>query len=208
LSKITILAIFLLLILSSSHMLLVFAEPSVQQTTTTPACPTYQVNLVVDLVDSYPLNAAVGDTVVTRVHVAYQDGTPVMLSPEAVSFLWTGSSGQKEFDNVPVTYAATPGFYNYTQTITPDLINATGQGKITVWVVACSCRDVSGNLGPVSLTDSDLTLTPSDDSNLNVGIPPPAVTPVGTYFVPLTIIFLVMLAVLIFLVRGRRRRQK
>ena len=129
LMKIIIPTILLLLVISSGYTLSAFAGPSVQQTTTTPACPTYQVNILVDLVDSNPIQVAVGDIVVTRVHVVYPDGTPVTLSPETISFLFKGSNGEKEFDNVQVIYTGTPGFYNYTQTITADLVQATGQGR-------------------------------------------------------------------------------
>jgi hypothetical protein len=205
-------SILLLVIISSGFTLLVFASPSVQQattTTTTPACPTYEINFIVDLVNSAPLNAAVGDTVVTQVHVVYEDGTPVTLSPELLSFLWTGSSGQKEFDNVSVVYTGTPGLYNYSQTITADLLQSTGQGKVTIGVVSCSGLDVNMNRGPISYTDSDLTLTPSDDSNLNVGVPPSPnpFAQLATLVVPLVIILLLILALILFLRRGRGKKK-
>lgn len=166
--------------------------------------------MVVEIVDSNPINAAVGDIVVTKVHVVYVDGTPVSLSPEIISFLWNGTSGHKEFDNVLVVYTGTPGFYNYTQSITSDLIQATGQGKVTISVVACSCSDGGGNRGPIRLTNSDLTLAPSDNSNLNIGIPQPPspLAQVATYFVPLAIIILLIIALLLFLRRRHRKQQK
>lgn len=207
-NKLPILTFLVLLAVCSSYALLGSASPSIQQTT--PPCPTYQVNLVVDIVDSNPINAAVGDIVVTRVHVVYVDGTPVSLSPVTISFQWNGTSGHKEFDNVPVVYTGTPGFYNYTQPITSDLIQATGQGTVTISVVACSCSDGGGNRGPVRLTDSDVTLVPSDNSNLNIGIPQPP-SPLGqaaTYFVPLAIIILLIIALLLFLRRRRAKQQK
>jgi hypothetical protein len=195
--------------MGSSYTLLVFAASSVEQTTT-PSCPTYQVNLIVDVVDSNPIDAVVGDTIVTRIHVIYQDGTPVTLSPETVSFSWTGSNGQQVFDNVQVVYTGTPGFYNYTQAITSDLVQATGEGKVTIAVLSCSCSDGGGNRGPVSLTDSDLTLTPSDNSNLSIGavtITTPT-TPTVTYIIAGVIILLLIIALLLFLRRGRGKRQK
>jgi hypothetical protein len=147
----------------------------------------------------------VGDIVVTRVHVVYPDGTPVTLSPETISFLFKGSNGEKEFDNVQVIYTGTPGFYNYTQTITADLVQATGQGKVTIFVVRCSCSDGSENRGPVGLVSSDLTLTPSDNSNLNIGIPPPP-SPFGQVSTNLVLFFIFLLLVIALLLFLRRRR--
>jgi LPXTG-motif cell wall-anchored protein len=195
----------LLLIVGFGYVPVAFAASSIQQTTTTPGCPTYQVNILVDVVDSNPINVVAGDIVVTRVHVVYPDGTPVTLSPETMSFLFNGSKGHMEFDNVQVVYTGTPGFYNYTQTITADLIQATGQGKVTIFVVTCSCSDGGGNRGPPSLISSDLTLTPSDNSNLNVGITPPPTSQVPTYIIAAIIILLLLIALLLFL---RRRRKK
>jgi len=207
LKKVTILMFLLLLIVGSSYMLLVFARPSIQQAA--PGCPTYQVNLAVDLVDSSPINAVVGDTIVTKIHVVYEDGTPVTLSPEVMSFVWTGDNGQMQFDRF-VVYTGTPGFYTYTQMITSDLVQATGQGKVTIWVVACSCSDVRGNRGPVSKVASDLTLTPADNSNLSIGIPTPPtpITQPVTYLVPLAIFLLLAIALFLFLLRGRGKKQK
>jgi hypothetical protein len=206
--KVVGLSFLLLLALGSSYTLLAYATSSAQQTTT-GGCPTYQVNLLVDVVNSNPINAVVGDTIVTTIHVVYPDGTPVTLSPEIVSFSWTGSNGQQLFDNVQVVYTGTPGFYNYTQTITPDLIQTTGEGTVTIAVVSCSCSDTGGNRGPVSLTNSDLTLTPSDDSNLSIGPQTPAnpTTPVVTYVIAGIIILLLIIALLLFLRRGRKKQK-
>jgi hypothetical protein len=184
---------------------MVFAKPSVQQTT--PSCPTYQVNLVVDLVNSDPTNPQVGDTVVTRVHVVYNDGTPVTLSPETISFLWTGTAGQKEFDNVAVVYTGEPGFYNYTETVTQDIFQAVGQGKVTIAVVACSCSDIRGNRGPISPVNSDATLTPSDNSNLLVGPQTQPPQPMN-YLVPAAIAILLIIALLLFFMRKKGQKKK
>lgn len=193
----------LLIALASFVTITASARPSIFQTT--PSCPTYQVNLAVDLVNSNPITATVGVTVVTQVHVVYGDGTPTTLSPETISFLWVGQNGQSEYDNVPVVYTGTPGLYNYTQVITADMIQATGQGKVTVYVVSCSCSDIRGNRGPVSNVSSDLTLTPSDNSNINVG--PPAVVPqLFSWIVPLIIAILLLIAVLLFLIRRRKKK--
>jgi hypothetical protein len=195
----------LLLIVSSGYAPLAFGASSVQQTTTTPGCPTYQLNILVDVVDSNPINIVIGDTVVTRIHVVYPDGTPVTLSPETMSFVFNGTKGQIEFDNALVVYTGTPGFYNYTKTVTSDVIQATGQGRVTISVANCSCSDGGGNRGPPGLISSDLTLTPSDDSNLNVGIAQPPTSQVPTYIIAAIIILLLLLALLLF---ARRRRGK
>jgi hypothetical protein len=206
--RIAIPAVLLLLIAGSAYMPVAFGASSIQQTTTTPSCPTYQVIILVDVVDSNPINAVVGDVVVTRVHVIYPDGTPVTLVPETISFLFNGTKGHMEFDNVPVVYTGTPGFYNYTQTITADLIQATGEGRVTIFVIACSCSDGGGNRGPISLISSDLTLTPSDNSNLNIGGGTPLGPPTSqllSYIIAAIIILLLIIALLLFL---RRRRKK
>lgn len=196
----------LLVVVSLGYNSMVFAKPSVQQTTT-PGCPTYQVNLLVDLVNSNPTNPQVGDTVVTRVHVVYNDGTPVTLSPETISFLWNGTAGQKEFDNAPVVYTGELGFYNYTQTVTQDMFQTLGAGKVVISVVGCSCSDIRANRGPISLTDSDFTLTPSDNSHLFVGPQAPAPGQPVTYVVPLAIALLLIIALLLFFMRSRRKKK-
>ena len=204
--RVSILTVLLLLIVGSSYMLLVFATPSIQQ-----ECPTYQVHLAVILVDSSPIDAVVGDTIVTKIDVVYQDGTPVTLSPELVSFVWIGDNGQMEFDNVPVVYTGTPGFYLYTQTITSDLVQATGEGKVTIWAAACSCSDAQLNRGPISLVASDVTFTPGDNSNLSIGLPAQPSTPITqyvTYLVPLIILLFLIIGLFLFLLRGRRKKQK
>jgi len=181
------------------------ALPSVQQTVT-PGCPTYQVNLVVDVVDSTPVNAVAGDIVITRFHVIYEDGTPVTLSPEIASFLWAGSSGEKQFDNVAVTYTGIPGFYNYTQEVTADLVQTVGMGKVTISVVACSCSDGLGNRGPVSLVNSDYTLAPSDNSIIGIETTTTPTQPFN-FLVPLLIAILLILALALFLMRSRRKKK-
>ena len=203
--KVLIVAVMLLLVLGSSVPLAVLGISSIQQTTT--GCPTYQTNLVVDFVDSTPIDAVVGITIVTRVHVVYPDGTPVALLPETISFLWTGGAGQEEFDNVQVIFTGNPGWYNYTETVTADLLQATGQGKVTISVVTCSASDGLGNRGPTGLISSDTTFTPGDNSILNIG---PQVTPPSqpfSWLVPLLIAILLIIALLLFLLRGRKKRK-
>jgi len=183
------------------------AAPSPLQTTF--GCPTYQTTLVVAVVDATPTSATVGGTVVVKVNVVYEDGTPVTLSPQVISFLWTGPNGQIQFDNVPVTYTGTPGFYEYTQNIKEELVQATGTGTITIAVVACSCSDGIGNRGPTGFTNSDLTLTPSDNSKVAIG--PPTTPPAGgigtSLLVPLIIAALLIIALLLFFLRGRKKKK-
>jgi hypothetical protein len=174
-------------------------------------CPTYLTTLTVDLITSSPIQITVGDVVTTMFHVIYPDGTPVQLSPQTASFLWIGAAGQTELDNVPVTFTGNPGYYNYTQTVTADIAQATvgsaGTGKITIEIAHCSCSDALGNRGATGDIGSDETLTPSDNSNLNVG-PPPSTQQPFTYAVPILIAILVIIAILLFLRRSRSKKKK
>lgn len=182
------------------------AAPGVQQTN--PGCPTYQTNLAVDFVNSIPHLALVGDTVVTTFHVVYPDGTPVTLSPETASFNWTGPSGSKEFDNVPVVFNGTAGFYNYTQPFTQDIVQATGAGTITIAAVVCSCQDALGNRGPTGLISSIQTLITSDDSQIAPPTPTPTPAQMLTnYLVPIAILILLVLAFLLLLLRRRGKKK-
>ena len=179
------------------------AAPDVQQAR--PPCPTYnEANLIVDYINSVPHLAFVGDTVVTTFHVTYADGTPVTLEPRTAGFNWTGPSGSKEFDDVPVVSNGTAGFYNYTQPFTQDIIQATGSGTITIAIVFCSCQDVLGNRGPTAAISSIQTLIPTDNSQLTPVIPaPPLAT---TNYVPsMVIVALLILALLMLLLRRRRK---
>ena len=183
------------------------ANPTIQQTQTQGPCPTYHTILEVDLVNSVPIQSSVGQTVITTFHVIYPDGTPATLNPETTSFLWSGPSGQTEFDNVPVVFTGNVGFYNYTQQLTEDLVKATGQGTVVVSVIACSCQDIQGNRGPTSLTSSNTTLTPSDNSNEVIGPTTPTTQPIlgSNLLVPLIVAILLIIAILLAL---RRRGQK
>lgn len=218
------------LLLSTALMLAIVLVPStflvgagrnVQQTattttstsTTTPTgCSTYQSNLLVDYVNSTPHMVVVGDTVVTTFHVVYPDGTPVTLSPETASFNWTGPSGSKGFSNVPVIYNGTPGFYNYTEAFTQDIIQATGSGTITIAVSFCSCSDSQGNRGPTGDTSSIQTIIPYDLSQVVPPTPttttqatPPPQFPT-TLAISTIIIILLILALLMLLLRRRRKK--
>ena len=207
-NRITVIMMMILIVVVSGVPLIVAARPSLLQTTT-PGCPTYLVNIIVDFVDSTPINAVAGITVITRFHVIYPDGTPVYLLPETTSFLWVGGQGQKEFLNVPVIFTGDPGWYNYTQTITDDLVQATGEGKVTVSVMTCSCSDGLGNRGPLTDVSSNTTFTPSDNSNVIIGPPQTTTTETEqpfTWAVPLAIALLLIIALLLFFLRSRRKK--
>lgn len=199
-------AALVMLIAMGSGFTFSFAQPTLMQTQ--PPCPTYQTNLSIDVVDATPANAAVGGTVVLKFHVIYNDGTPVTLQPEIASFLWTGSQGHVQFDNVAVTSTGEPGFYTYSQQVTQALLDATGGGAVTVSVVVCSCSDGRGNRGPTGNTDSDGTLTPSDNSKVSIGPgggpQPPSFL---SYLVPLIIAALLIIALLLFLLRSRKKKK-
>ncbi|MGD0176595.1 MAG: hypothetical protein ABSC50_07205 [Candidatus Bathyarchaeia archaeon] len=208
--KAVVLALVSLVLFTSYLPVAAFATFNLHPAQTT-SCPTYLTNLLVDFVNSSPIQITVGDVVTTTFHVVYPDGTPVQLVPQTASFLWVGAAGQKEFDNVQVEFTGNPGYYNYTQNVTTDVAQATvgssGTGKITVEVGFCSCSDALGNRGPTGNIGSDETLTPSDNSNLNAG-PPPSTPNPFTYIVPIIIAILVILAILLFLRRSRGKKKK
>jgi LPXTG-motif cell wall-anchored protein len=173
----------------------------------TQGCATYQTNLLIDLDNSIPTHVAVGGTVVTKVHVIYPDGTPVVLSPETISFLWSGITSQKTIENAPVVPTGDPGFYLYTQSVTADFPT----GTVTIYAVWCSCSDVAGNYGPPSNTSSETTITPADNSIVAIGPitptgPPTAQQLFSTYGVPVIIALLLLAALLLFLARRKKKR--
>ena len=178
-------------------------------------CPTYQTNLIVDLVDSTPKTVTVGATVVTRVHVTYPDGTPAVLAPETLSFLWRGSAGDKTVKNAPVVPTGDPGFYTYTQTVAEDFPT----GLVTIYVMFCCASDAGGNFGPTDDVSSDTTITPSDLSKVEIGPLTTEVTTTTTraptlqellamYAVPIAIVVLVIIALLLLAVRTRGKKKK
>jgi hypothetical protein len=172
-------------------------------------CPTYQTNLLVDLIDSTPTTVDVGTRVVTRVHVVYPDGTPATLLPEMMSFRWSNDGQEKVFINVPVTPTGDPGFYTYTQIVRDDFPT----GKVTISALTCSCSDSSGNYGPTDDISSDVTLTPSDNSHVDIGpAPPPKPPPSPTldqllamYGVPIVIGALIIIAIALLVARSRKK---
>lgn len=203
----------MVVVFASSFMISASATPRVSQTA---SCPTYQTNLLVIRVDStphVPTPTSLGVTVVTIFHVVYPDGTPVTLQPQTGSFLWSGTVGQREFDNVPVVYTGTPGFYSYTATFTQDILQAAGPGVITISVMTCSLQDGSGNRGPTSGVNSLITSDTSDNSQVQVTPVSTSTTmttsPVGltaTEDVILLIAALLVIALLLLLARSRRKK--
>ena len=198
--------VLVLFLLTLGQSAFVLAAPSVQQTS---ECPTYQVNLAVDLVDATPSSVSPGSTVTIRVHIIYPDGTPVTLSPETLSFLFVGTAGQNQFSNVPVQFTGTAGFYTYSQQLSDDIVQQLGQGQVNVSVLTCSASDGGGNRGPPGDVSSDYTLTPSDNSTFSIG-PGPTTGPQGltlNYIVLGIVAALLLLALLLFLMRSRKKKK-
>ncbi len=204
----------MVVVFASGFMIPAYATSHVMQA---GSCPTYQTNLLVVRVDSTPHSPTptpVGTSVVTIFHVVYPDGTPVTLQPSIASFVWSGTAGQKEFDNVPVVYTGTPGFYSYTATLTQDIVQAAGPGVITISVLTCSCQDGSGNRGPTGGVNSLLTTDPSDNSQVvfaTLTSSTTMTTPqagVASEDVILLIAGLLVIALLILVARSRRKGNK
>jgi hypothetical protein len=208
LRKITILVLVALFVFASNVPLSAYAIIGATQT---GGCPTYLTNITVDLVNSNPILVTVGTEVTTQLHVVYPDGSPVTLMPETMSFLLNGTAGSKELLNQQVNYTGNPGFYNWTTTITSDIAQATlgasGTGTIYISVITCSCSDQLGNRGPTNYIGSIQTLTPSDNSNLNINPQTPMQQPV-TYVVPLAIALLIIIGLFLFLLRSRRKKKQ
>jgi hypothetical protein len=207
LKKHTVLIFVVLVVFASCFPKAVYAVTSTMQT---GGCPTYLTNITVDLVTSPPNQVMLGTEVTTMVHVVYPDGTPVTLMPQTISFLMNGTAGSKEFLNQQVNYTGNPGFYNWTTTITSDIVQATlgasGTGDIYISVITCSCSDQLGNRGPTNYIGSVQTLTPSDNSNLSLQLQTQPQQPV-TYAVPLVIALLIIIGLLLFLLRSRRKKK-
>jgi hypothetical protein len=125
--------------------------------TATSPCPTYLTVLVVDSLDATPKTATPGMTVTITFRATYPEGTPAQITN--ASFLWEGTRGQEEFDNVGVAPNGSAGFYQYRQHVTPDLVHAVGLGHAAVSIIACSLRDPLGNDGPNQNTSTQVTLT-------------------------------------------------
>jgi hypothetical protein len=202
--------VLIALVLLTSHLPLA-AQGSTNLLPAQGNCPTYLTTLLVDFINSSPIQITVGDVVTTTFHAVYPDGTPAQLTPETGSFLWSGVAGQTEIDNIQVTYTGHPGYYNYTQKVTADIAQATvgssSTGKITIKVTHCSLSDALGNRGPTNDIGSNETLTPSDNSNLNVGPQIQPQQPVS-YLIPLLIAILLIIAILLFLRRSRGKKKK
>ena len=116
---------------------------------------------------------------------------------------------------MPVAYTGTPGFYTYTATLTQDIVQATGQGVITIAVVTCSCQDPLGNRGPTGNVNSIITSDPSDNSQEQLGqVSTTGVTQTGqgqmftSEDVILLIAALLVIALLLLIARSRRKGKK
>jgi len=177
-------------------------------------CPTYLTNLLVVIVDSVPRDVPPYTTVVTTFKVIYPDGTPVTLDPETASFTWVNEAGEsKIFKDVPVVPTGEPGFYTYTQTVTPDFPT----GTVTISVAYCSCSDTEGNYGPTGDQNSVTTIYEPDMSIVQIGprtgpLPPPTGAEVlsqllSTYLVPILIAVLLIIALILLAARARKKKQ-
>lgn len=179
------------------------------------SCPTYLTNLVVDFVDASAHNVQSGQPVVITVDIIYNDGTPVALSPQTLSFILSGSNFKKALDNVPVTPTGNPGYYRFTINVSDDFPT----GSLTVAVAHCCASDESGNYGPTEDTDSAITIRTDDNSRFDVGPSTPTSAPlqqlaytfaqlIAKYAVPLVIIVLLELAAIVSALKLRARLRK
>jgi len=173
-------------------------------------CPTYLTNLLVVIVDSVPRDVPPYTTVVTTFKVIYPDGTPVTLDPETASFTWVNEAGEsKIFKDVPVVPTGEPGFYTYTQTVTPDFPT----GTVTISVAYCSCSDAQMNYGPTDDENSVTTIYEPDISIVQIGPstmpspPPTGAELLSTYLVPILIALLLIIALILLAARARKKKQ-
>ena len=157
-----------------------------------------------------PSQAPVGTPFTIQFRVVYPAGTnasglPVTLSPPKASFRFANSSGASYIlTGVSVNPVPNqPGNYTYPTTVT----SAFPGGAVTVYVLARSLQDAVGNVGPATDVSSAETLTPLDNSVINIGpaqvTPPPATN----YAVPAIIVGLLLLALISLLVRSRRKKR-
>ena len=155
-------------------LLFVSTLPLAAAATPKSSCPTKGKTVDVFDLETNTKSAAVGTTVVTTVGVFYVDETGVALSPQTISFRWVSAAGEKLIENAPVVpIAGSKPYYKYEQKVGEDFPT----GKVTIYVVACSCSDGQGNSGPMGDTSSDSTLEAGDNSVVEIGAT--AATPSG-----------------------------
>jgi len=171
------------------------------------SCPTTGKTVFVLMVDPNPKSAAVGTNVATTVAVSYSNVnvTPFALSPETISFRWVSTAGEKIVKNAPVVPTGSTGIYTYTQTVGDDFPT----GTVTIFVVACSCSDGQGNYGPPMDVNSDSTIYEKDSSVIEVGATmqqPATQELLAAYSVPIVIAIVAILAVLLLVLRTRKKK--
>jgi len=187
-------------------MLLLFgsAMPLAAAASAKPSCPTAGKIVSIHYVDSNPKSAAVGTTVTTLIAVRYPDESPVTLSPQTISFRWVGAAGEKIVENAPVVGLA-HGDYRYEQKVGDDFPT----GTVTIFVVACSCSDGQGNYGPITDVSSDSSERLEDNSRIEIGATmqqPAAQDMLAAYGVPMVIAIVAILAVLLLVLRRRKKK--
>jgi len=198
-------AFVMLLLFGSTLPLATAASPN-------PSCPTAGRTLWVVYLDSNPKSAAVGTTVVTTVGVGYfeRNYPQATLSPETVSFRWVGSAGEKIVENAPVVSKGVGSehmgkLYAYEQTVGDDFPT----GTVTIYVLACSCSDGQGNYGPERDMSSDNSMHEGDSSMVEIGATmqqPAAQDVLAAYGVPIMIGILIIFAVLLLVLRRRKKK--
>jgi hypothetical protein len=182
-------------------LLFVSTLPLAAAATPKSSCPTKGKIVRVVYLESVPKSAAVGTTVATNVGVVYVGETAVALSPQTISFRWVSAAGEKLIENAPVVpIAGSKGGYMYEQKVGDDFPT----GKVTIFVVACSCSDAEGNSGPTADTSSDSTEEDGDNSVVEIGAT--AATPSGGIpGFPMESILIGLIAASAILVLLRRR---
>ena len=218
------LAMLAILVLSSCRLVGVGASSTPQQ---------YQSNITVDdisvigpsgvplgslpillFIDSVPAllaetNAWPAGTVLEIVfHAVYLTGDPVTLKPQTTSFGFSSVAGmfKKLVNATVVPQPRAQGWYSHNFTVTSDFPT----GRVSVGVLAGSLRDATENYGPTEDVNSEITSIPSDNSAIEIGTPTPSQPSqpsYASYDVPLLIAALVVIALLLLVIRGRKKRK-
>ena len=221
------LAMLAILVLSSYPLTVVGASSTPQQ---------YQSNITVDdisvigpsgaplgsspillSIDSVPAllaetNAWPAGTVLEIVfHAVYLTGEPVTLKPQTASFGFSNNLGmfKKLVNATIVSEPRGQGWYSYNFTVTSDFPT----GRVSVGVLAGSLRDSSEKYGPTEDVNSEITAIPTDNSAIEIGTPTPSQPSqpsqpsYASYDVPLLIAALVVIALLLLVIRGRKKRK-
>lgn len=120
----------------------------------------------------------------------------VALFPQTTSFGFSTPGSNSYFKTLTdqyLTATSKPGTYTYSFQVTPDFPT----GTVTMWILAGSLHDANQNWGPPADTSSDL-------SRLEIGAPE---SWLAKYGVPLAISALLILALILFLTRRRKKKK-